>query len=86
MTYTSAWHTIYSQSNIVHEYSSFEIFSISVINDWNSLSDHIIHAPSISSFKEQLESLEYFYIIITMFLDCIYLLTSLLTCIILIVI
>ena len=30
-------------------------FSIRAISDWNSLPDYIINAPSISSFKEQLD-------------------------------
>ena len=30
-------------------------FSTCVISDWNSLPDYIINAPSISSFKEQLD-------------------------------
>ena len=32
-----------------------KFFSTRVISDWNSLPDYIINAPSISSFKEQLD-------------------------------
>ena len=58
---------------LCHARSKF--FSTHVINDWNSLPDHIINAPSISSFKEQLD----YHWNILLFLNCIYLLTSLLT-------
>ena len=43
--------SIYSQC-----IACLKFFSTSVINDWNSLPDHIINAPSISSFKEKLDN------------------------------
>lgn len=32
-----------------------ESFGVRVVNDWNSLPEHLVSAPSISSFKSRLD-------------------------------
>lgn len=39
----------------VHSVARQQCFPVRVINDWNSLPDHVVSAPSVSSFKTRLD-------------------------------